>query len=242
MGAYMFKINVLNLFKQKINPVSVEMFEHNGRKYIKRMPVQAKNDIVYLESKPLNGSTKAETALYDSFNKKIAYNNYDVYNLLGEIYGTYMHSLPNRRHQGLGEILRLASIIEMKENDSYKMNIFSLPEAIKFHHKYGFRPNVEKDSDIIEILKMLESQNYEDSFSTQAKDLLDDIYNNGCLDASIRHKLNGILDNYIKSHRIIAGSKLFGEGVDMVLTKNDVQSNANFYNKLFAKHKIDYKV
>lgn len=188
----MFKINFINPFRSNLKntklSASVEFIENNSRKFLKRMPVLAKNNVVYLESHPRKSSTYSETAIYNSFNDKLAFHNYDVYNMVGEMDGSYMQTELPYRHHGLGEILRLASIIEMKENNINKMTIFSMPEAIKFHYKYGFRPNIGISSDIMKTLNFLLMKCPDESFKNQAKVILNTVYANGCIDDAIYSK------------------------------------------------------
>ena len=87
------------------------------------------------------------------------------------------------KHTGLGEIMRLISIIDMIENNLQKIQIFSLSKATPFHLKYKFKPI-----------------NYQPE------------------------KLN------------------FNKDLPMELTIQDIKANKTFFNTLFAKHKINYRI
>lgn len=225
-------------------PSAVDIRDFNGRKYIRKMPVQAKDSIVYLESFPTNNSTLARTAVYDSYNSRnpIAFHDYDIYNMLKDFSGSFMETDINRRKQGLGELLRLASIIEMKENELTANKIFSKPEAVMFHYKYGFRPAVKDDSVSKKVLNDILGKTGDDDIKQRADNLINAICKNGYIDETQCTQTNDIITDYIKRNVQKGLMPEFGEGFDMVLTDKDIKANAGFYNRLFEKHQIDYSV
>ena len=68
----------------------------------------------------------------------------EVFDLFPEknmIFGYDISVKPANRGKGLGELLRLASIIEMIENKVEEFKIYSKNSAVYFHSKYKFTPD-----------------------------------------------------------------------------------------------------
>jgi len=223
-------------------PASVVMRELNGRKYINKMPALTGDNLVYLESFPTNQSTFTRTSISGFGKKQVAYHDYDIYNCMGELSGSYMETEDNLRNLGLGELLRLASIIEMKENDLHRITLFSKSEAIKFHYKYGFRPNIKDDQASIKLLKEISYKTPHLEMSENANELRNTIEKQGYIAESQCKQANDIVNDYMLKVQPEKGEPILQEGLDMVLTAKDVKANSSFYNSLFEKHKIDYRV
>ncbi len=150
----------------------------------------------------------------------------------------------------LGEILRLASIIEMRENKKNHFKIYSKNSAVYFHSKYKFSPNItsfdERDAALSSIIA-------NDTTSTSdltelAVDIKKRLHKNNSQDAQI--EINKITNVLVKTYidRVLSLGKdvfklhPFSKGFDMILTRKILTQNRDFYNNLFKKHGIDYIV
>ena len=148
-------VTSLNTFDNKHEPIFVSTIKENNK--FKTILINNKNNLVGINSFKIQGNT---------FN------------------GCNMNALlNNNKHTGLGEIMRLISIIDMIENNLQKIQIFSLSKAAPYHLKYKFKPI-----------------NYQ------------------------TEKLN------------------FNKDLPMELTIQDIKANKTFFNTLFAKHKINYRI
>lgn len=135
---------------------------------------------------------KFKTILLDNKNNIVGINSFKIHQNIFNGYN--MNTLINHNnHTGLGEIMRLTSIIDMLENNLNKIQIFSISNAILFHTKYKFKP-------INHTSAITNKKLFETSKSNYNKDL------------------------------------------PMELTAKDIKANKRFFNQLFAKHKIDYRI
>ena len=151
----------------------------------------------------------------------------------------------NVRKKGLGEILRLSSLIEFRENDLNKIDIYAVEDAVPFHMKYKFKPNFTNKKEILDELENIkENPNVIKYFRKRAESL----------ERSIPPKLNELIESkklkeinkffyaYIKQHLFNWEKTKFTSDIPMVLTKETVNGAAGFFNKLFEKHGIDYRL
>lgn len=151
-----------------------------------------------------------------------------------------------RKKFHLGEVLRLSSIMELLENGLEAIKIKSKNTAVYFHAKYGFKPDFidfyTRDKLLSDILK---DSAFPD-FSARAAGLLRKISNSapeGQRDAC--REANKLVKDYIE--RALCAphpekSHPFSFSTDMILTRENVLENRDFFNRCFAKHSIDYKI
>lgn len=157
-----------------------------------------------------------------------------------------------RKNYRFGELLRLASIMEMFENKSSKIDIYSKGSAVYFHSKYKFKPvlniadnfdealitlsTIEKDktpenkklSDLASFYKKILKANSKLFGIEDLKKRIDDLIQEYILNMSSK-------DNPEKTHPFV-------HGIRMVLSAEDIRSNKKFFNELFKKHGIDYRI
>ena len=165
------------------------------------------------------------------------------------------------KSRGYGELMRLASIIHMKENGVVKNNIEALSKAIPFHYKYGFRPdfaNIEaiKNTSFADtsgadspfnfirgtLLYLTQNKGLSSNSVEQAYLLLDKLFVNKSLPKEDLARLDSLMIEYIEKHLDNWDKDLMIDDIPMSLSMSKVQENAPFYNKLFEKHSIDYGV
>lgn len=151
----------------------------------------------------------------------------------------------------IGEAMRLGTIIATIENGMNGICLYSLPQAIFFHRKYGFEPQIgtiynkvsealthiaanphpklkvcsDKSKAIIEKLKKQKSKKVVSQKTSKEANKVITEY----IDTIIKEKLP------IKEHN-------FSFDIPMKLSLEEIKNRKDFYNALFEKHGIDYKV
>lgn len=160
-----------------------------------------------------------------------------------DIYGVSIKTNENYRRQHLGELSRLASVITMLKNGLKEINILSIDDAVLYHSKYKFEPNIESQQSAILILKHITSSNSE-VFAAKAKKIIADFRKTD--DTETLYKAtNKLVSEYIEEMKTQQSktSKPFTYwGLDMRLTRENVIKNRDFFNSLLEKHDIDYKI
>ena len=147
-----------------------------------------------------------------------------------------------------GEILRLASVIDIIENKLKKFEIYSKSTAIYFHSKYKFEPAIKNFDERDNALKaIINNQNPQYRYlAEQAKELL--FLSETSNDSEFQRKLctqaNKVINEY--TEKVIQNKDYkkypFNWGMAMQLTSENINKNKDFFNKLFQKHNIDYKI
>lgn len=188
--------------------------------------------------------------LRNKLNKLLSYEHFSHFNNNDNMTGLYIHVNPEYRqkHYFFGEILRLTSIIQMLENNIKNFSLTSKESAIYFHSKYKFQPSVTSFSNRDKLLSTLVNDKAPDfrDLSLKGKVLAEQIKNNPSPDKQRMYcnEANQLFSQYINralSNRDINSHK-FDWLMDMKLTRENVFANKEFYNKLFEKHGIDYKI
>lgn len=178
-----------------------------------------------------------------------------LYEDMKYIYGYNISVQPQYRTVGskskyrFGEILRVGSVLTMLKNKYKAIKIYSLNDAIYFHSKYKFEPNIEE---LKEAQTTLDSiiRDTSVSFSDLRKKALSLLLK---MPKSVEkkekqsffEKVNALVKEYIE--RALKEGKngeghMFTKGFDMILTEDMAKKEAKFFNKLFKKHGIDYKI
>jgi len=241
---------MFNLFHSKTItfPQKIQLYENKGIKFIKKMPVKANDEIVYLSSGIDKDSFVGlgETCCTLVTNKSgniLGSHHYKINNTKNKkLVGTYISTKDSHQNKGIGEIMRLASIIEMKENKLPQIDIVSINKALPFHIKYKFKPDIDTSFDIYSLLGYIAMTNKK--FKDQATILLKKTANLAINDKKNEYisEANNFIENYIKSNS--ENWKSFHVEDDIPLTLKDVtlKENADFFNTLFKKRGIDYSI
>lgn len=196
---------------------------------------------------------KLKTILIDKNNNVVGTNSFRINDKT--LHGHRIDAYSNGKHKGLGEIMRLASIIDVIENNLRKIKIFSLNEAIPFHLKYKFRPEIltyDSMMDILNRIASIEEPSIKE-FSQKAGEIFADIFINGAINNE--HNYYTELPNFIISYvnktkqenlpwnrTALSAGMNFKEDLPMTLTNKDIKENKSFFNNLFEKHGINYKI
>lgn len=239
-------IKAFNFIKPKSKPiqlpVKVRFYEEDGIKYLNRMPVRANNGIVYLNSINDESSECVRTFVTDkSFNILGHHEYYISENVLD---GDYMEVDYKHQGNGLGELLRLASLMMCKENNLDGIKLESLSTALPFHIKYRFKPYFPdyKQETMSNLLQnIILRTNEAGDLNKLAKKLLADFYSSRD-ESQYQDSLSGLVTRYVVQNRNRWDDQNFVYNVPLMLDKNMLKANADYYNKLFKKHEIDYKI
>lgn len=196
---------------------------------------------------------KLKTILTDKNNDVVGVNSFKINDKV--LHGHRIDAYSNGEHKGLGEIMRLASIIDVIENNLGKIKIFSLNEAIPFHLKYKFRPEILTYDSMMDILNKIASikEPSMKEFSKKADDIFADIFINGAINNEHNYytELPDFIVSYVNKMKeehlpwngtASSAGMNFKEDLSMSLTIKDIKENKSFFNNLFEKHEIDYRI
>lgn len=184
----------------------------------------------------------------------------NIINSSGQQMGKYSYTLDSRgkeiscgyiktsspfRHKGIAEIMRLSSIMEIKENNISKLEILALPDAIPFHSKYKFASNIQDKYKALSVLDSITKTEADTKYKKAAMKYRKILKKMGfvpSLDSKSAKSVNKFIDKYIEANKDNWNNANFGETLPMILTDEQVQKNSKFFNRLFRKHGIDYTV
>lgn len=156
------------------------------------------------------------------------------------MYLNYMETTSSYQKKGLSTTLHLFNIIEMLENNLDAIKLDSLPSTITYHAKMKYQPQSGMNTELKKNLQSISK------FDPKYKEKIDNLLNSkmsneekaqiGCkiMDTFIQKAINNYPQDVTKW--------IFDSNMQMVLTKEQVLKNKDFYNKLFEKYNIDYKI
>lgn len=158
-----------------------------------------------------------------------------------------MYTNSDLQHKyGFGKSMHLLNIVEMFENNADSIQLEATGEAVPFHTQMGFYPdgkwstgvsvNVERITNdntpelkkYTEIAKLL--MNAENKMSENALSILGNKLINGYTKAALKIKPKQELKYLVYEH------------IPMILKREDIIRNKDYYNRLFDKYGIDYHI
>lgn len=222
----------------------------NTYKILKKTPVKYKNGTGYIKTttkreKSNQDALKINTDITDNEKSPLGHYEYTINKSTATInYGYIETYLPQRRN-GLGEILRLSSIIEFIENGIKTLDIGSYPDAIPFHLKCRLKPNLTTSYITLKILNNIKNNpKVQPYYRQMSEKLIIKIENENSVSLSKGSKkfVNEFIESYIKQHLHNWQDTKIRPFLPMELTESRIKQFANFYNKLFKKHGINYKI
>ncbi len=238
----MIKLNLFNIFTPKTPQLfkPVQFQKYNGRYYIDRLPARFENGTGILSAYVTDSERSCRTVFKSMRAKQLGYHDYKLLVNSGFLEGDYIEVDKHVRNKGIGEVLKLASLIEMKKNNLNKMTLYSVPDAIKFHAKFGFTPDIGYVAPVPLILEGIKENRIYKDLSERASALSDRISAEFINEDNLKG-VNELLTEYI-DRCLQDNTPIFNRKINMVLTKEKINSNADFYNNLFEKHGINFKV
>ena len=178
--------HVQNIFPKKLvnknkfpTKVSLKKVETPDWNFIihEQIPIKKGNKTIFLQTKVIDPETcplsaNIETRITDKYKTEFGAYYYTIAPNSKNIENGYVQTKINQRRKGFGELMRLASLIEFKENNLKTIDIDAFPEGLPFHLKYKFKPNITKKSDGIRILEEINYPDY-DEHEKEHKSLLE---------------------------------------------------------------------
>lgn len=243
-----------NSIRQLVKPVWKNFSETDARKVFETLPIQ---------NNCLGRLSLGIRDYKDGFNRMII----EIKNSLGKVFGKEIISIDThnkymtgynilvepefrQKHFRFGELLRLASIMEIVENKSPYIYIYSKDTAVYFHSKYKFVPNIktfeERNSSLETILRD-KSPEIKDLVE-KAKDITRQIAlnkNNSDIQRECVQKVNILISEYIERAMQKKDPQInhpFKKGIEMRLYRDTILKNKEYFNTLFENHGIDYKI
>lgn len=192
-----------------------------------------------------------ETRLNNRFGKTLGYEIYSIDDITSQASGYSIYVEEDYRNKGFnfGEILRLSSIITMVENKIKNFYIYSVKTAPFFHAKYKFFPDISSIVNAENILNtiIIKCKGKNETLKNEAEELLDELISiNKLKSIDIFCKdTNNILNEYMQM--VLKDKKKYKShpfpcGFNMKLTLDEILKNKDYFNSLFAKHNINYKI
>lgn len=250
------KLN-LSSIKEKplIKTVWKNFAENDNRRFFEPFCVHNDNigDVFVKFSKNPTGHENYRIDIENKLGKNLGYEIFSVENnKTRKIFGfdIKVEDKYQRRKYRLGELLRLTSIMEMLENKSPHIQICSKNTAVYFHGKYKFEPNITAFQERDDALKSICSdtaENFQDLVQI-AKKLLKEAEttkDNAANQRELCVRTNALAKEYMQ--RALLEEKPeknhpFKMGMYMILKSDTVVKFKEFFNELFKKHGIDYKI
>lgn len=241
--------NIQNAIKPELKFTNVS-YKSNSYKILNETPVNYQNSTGYIqttttliEDRPQ--ALQINSIVTDDKKETIGFYEYIINKSTATINNGYIETKSPKRGRGIGEILRLSSIIEFMENGIKSLDIEAFPSAIPFHLKCKLKPNLTGYSQTIKILKDInENQNVQPYYRQKAKELTEKIEqeNSVILKDKTKEIVNKFIEKFIKQHLQNWDAAKFQWYLPMSLTDSKLKQFADFYNKLFKKHGINYQI
>lgn len=214
-----------------------------------------KNEVLgdlFLKTAKAEGEGRHKISLNNRLGKELGYEVFSINPQNKNIFG-FDITVNREYRQGkfrFGELLRLASVMEMMENNSKQIRIYSKDKAVYFHTKYKFKPEMigfeERDKAIKSIMND-PAPNFAD-LAKEAKKVYEKIEstkNNAQTQRDLCVTASELAERYLK--RAVQEphpekNHPLNWGMYMVLKQDDVRQNEDFFNALFKARGIDYKI
>ncbi len=188
--------------------------------------------------------------LRNKLGKLLGFEQYTHFENTDYMTGLLINVIPEYRRKNyfFGEILRLASIIQMLENNIKTFSVTSKDTAIYFHAKYKFKPSVTSFQDRNNLLDTVTKDTapcFKD-IALKGKALKDKISSesSAAKQRDFSLEANKLFTQYISRalEEKNTDAHQFNWVMDMTLEQKKVFENKDYFNSLFAKHGIDYKI
>lgn len=222
----------------------------NTYKILHETPVKYKNGTGYIKTTTSkansnNSALNINTIITDEKKSQLGHYEYMINKSNATIKYGYIETHLSQRRNGLGEILRLSSLIEFKENGIKTLYVEAYPSAMPFHLKCKLKPNLTTSYETLKILNNIKNNpKVQPHYLQVAEKLVKKIENENSisLDKDTREFVNKFIESYIKQHLHNWQDTKIRPFLPMVLTESRLKQFADFYNKLFKKHGINYKI
>lgn len=215
----------------------------NGQKFCEMSLLHKKFGRIYTD---VTSDRWITSEIHSSIGQLMAKEQFSIDSQKKTFIGEHINTMPCFMRNYLGELLRLVSIMIMRENELNSIDIVSIKRAIYFHSKYKFKPNIE-DCVMADILMgdIVENENIPQlSKLAKAAYKVSREFETGDLDIATK-KANEIVSDFIDVAQNIRNSTDIHDlttNIKMQLSNETVEKNKAFFNELYKKHGIDYKI
>ena len=192
------------------------------------------------------------TLITDTAGNCIGFNSFSINTDSKFLEGFDMNTYYKYRNKnyGIGRLMRLISIMLMLKNKLNSIKIYSKHTAVYFHAKHKFEPAITRFEDRDWVLQSIaeDSSPEMETFSQKAKNYIKNLTKLRRVDMlqSTLQFTSSLADEYIKAVLNLGNNQYkehpFKYGFDMLLTKNKILKNKDFFDNLFKQTGIDYKI
>lgn len=246
--------------------IKPQFAELNGVQVLKpfKLETQHKPIEVLVKQNLASNNTSFVTDIFEFDNpKRVATHTYFIDKLKNVFNGLNIETDYYHQNRGYAELMRLVSIMLMKENNLKSNNIVSRFEAVPFHLKYNFNidgiqtvqeaGNWTSVSDALEQCKIWTycfDKKMAQEITDNSNQLLKRISGSENSD-QLERDVCEFFEKFYKNISTKGLGQTFAEEMNyynlmsniyMSLGMDKIQSNSKFFNELFAKHGIDYKI
>ncbi len=151
-----------------------------------------------------------------------------------------------KKSLGAGSVMKLGEIITMLENNIDKIELHSLGQAVYFHSKFKFKPAITDFNELTDYINYDILNKSNNPKFKHVCELAEKWLNKKSLSHKHLEEGNNILYEYLQT---VIENKLnrdeefeISPGFDMVLTRQDILKNKEYFNALFRKFDIDYQI
>lgn len=229
--------------RQKALPVGIIQWKKESQEIFEtfRLKNSKKRDIFVSVAESLSLSGDYKISIKDRFFRELGTEDIYFNKSKKAIEGLSINTKRSQRKNGYGEILRLMSVMMMMKNKQPGIEIFALDKAVIFHSKYKFQPAFTFISDTRSYLKKIAkvSEPSLQSFVKEAKELRTQLQSPD-LENKVLSLIQRFLEKINQDKLKIKTDELFD--INMVLKKEDVLRNKDFYNALYKKHGINFHI
>jgi len=182
-----------------------------------------------------------ETVLKDSYGKITASDKGKFEN--GRIYVDILAVRPQEAGKGLGMISHLMKLISMMENGLGKIEFDAALDSYSFHRRFNYSSHMTSDSKMFDVLGRF-AKCREKSLSAITNEIKAFLENPPSNSFELFKKSNSLVNSFIDKslQEKIDHKKLPDCSIPMILTRKKAIDNKDFYNSLFKKFRIDYKI
>ena len=151
----------------------------------------------------------------------------------------------------IGEAMRLGSIIASIENGMKAIDLYSMPQAIFFHRKYGFEPKIGTVyKKVMDALTHMASDNHPKLkvCSEKSKAVIEKMKTQRAkknVSQKISRETDKIITEYLDTivkEDLPVKEHNFSIDIPMRLYVDEIKNRKEVFNSLFQKHGIDYVV
>lgn len=246
--------------------IKPQFAELNGIQVLKpfKLETQHKPIEVLVKQNLDSNNTSFVTDIFECDNPKpVATHTYFIDKLKNVFSGLNIETDYYHQNRGYAELMRLISIMLMKENNLKSNNIVSRFEAVPFHLKYNFDidgiQTVQESENWTSVIDALESckkwtccfdKKTAQEITDKSNQLLTRIESSSSSE-QLEQDVCKFFEKFYKNINSKGSGQTFAEEMNyynlmsnfyMSLGMDKIQLHSKFFNELFEKHGIDYKI